>query len=182
MNAEIDCTFFKITDETISPVLFVDDSDLGIHKLQIFASNNMTFESGKSGLIKTNLGLSCKIQEKYIKDFRGILELFLVIDTNTFGFLQDSEMTTSRTVLLTPIVHSISMEICFPQIFNLSCDDLYIKKQDSLGFLQFVLRGIPDICFNIQEDQKLICKKCKKIFESDTKLNKHFQQKHAYDE
>ena len=201
MNAEIDCTFFKLSDSTVSPIVFPDESDMGIHKFQLFASEDVLCEDGKISNINSNLGISCKIDDQYIKKFNGVLELFLSLDTNTFAFLQNDierkEAISNRIILLTPLVHSISMEICLPPIFNSSGIDLHIKKDDSLAFIHFVLRGVPEINHNISEEQhkleklsqthqrtlnrslKVFCSKCCKQFTSYNKLHKHYHLKHA---
>ena len=186
MNSEIECLLIKMSNDTVSPKQLVDDSDFGVKKIQIFSSRDISIKAKESITISTGLSLKCEISPDYINKFFGVLELFVTLDADTFHTL-DSNSLFHRMVLLTPKVKSISLEIEIPHLFNNSNNDICIKRLDSIGFLQFVIRGIPVFHQNLNNNKKnkqkksinTFCEKCQKSFSSCSNYTKHLKRKHV---
>ena len=144
-----------------SPCLFIDNNDLGINKLQFFSGHDFIIQPGHSVCISSDITLKCQLRNNFSNKFQGVLELFFTQDAQTFGqaHSMESNCSSQRYVLLTPKIHCITLELEIPHVFNSSVKPIAIKRHESIGFLQFVIRGFPNFnSFNtLQLDQVACC-------------------------
>ena len=185
MNTEIECFFIKLTNDSPPPREITDENDFGVKKIQIFASRDIVIKARQSMCISTDLALKCQISPTFINQFHGVLEMFLTLDASTTFQHFNSDSLIHRIVLLTPKVSSISLEIEIPHFYNFSDTDLTINRLDSIGFIQFVIRGIPELINPPKltvSSSSSICNKCEKKFSSSSNLSKHLKRKHASNE
>ena len=177
MIFDFDCAFVKMSPEAKEPELFEDKDDFGISKIQVFASRDYVLSADQSRLtLSTGVMLKCEIRKQQDLKMNGVVEMFLSPNVNTIGFAPEDDQTF-RTVLLTPTIHSLSIEIEFPVVVR-NTQSITIKRHASLGFLQFIFRGFsPKSTTSLFRFDPPICNFCQRNNSSRnskrTNLKKH---------